>query len=73
MIRTNEFLKRMSEYVSLRKTIQFLEEIGQPIQYSEFREAFEEKLKIESHLENILTNAKDLLNKDLIADTNILV
>lgn len=72
MIRTQEFMKKMSEYVNLRKIIQFLEEIGQPIKYQEFKQTFEDKVRTELYTENILTNAKDLLIKDLVADTEVL-
>ena len=40
--------------------------------YSEFQPTFEEKVKRETYLENILLNATDLIQKDKLADSNIL-
>jgi hypothetical protein len=40
--------------------------------YSEFQPTFEEKVKRETYLENILLNAKDLIMKDTSADAIIL-
>ena len=40
--------------------------------YSEFQPTFEEKVKRETYLENILLNATDLIQKDKMADSNIL-
>lgn len=62
----------MSEYVNLNRIIEFLDDIGQPIRYQEFRTTFEEKVKTEHYHENILNNAKQLLVNDLIANTTLL-
>ena len=58
------FMQRMSEYVNLRKIIQFLEEMGHVMQYKEFKKTFTDKVKIESYFENILRGAMDLIKKD---------
>ena len=57
-------MQRMSEYVNLRKIIQFLEEMGHVMQYKEFKKTFEDKVRIESYFENILRGAMDLIKKD---------
>lgn len=49
--------------------MEFLEEVGHPIKYQEFRKTFEDKVITELHHENILTNAKTLIVKDLMNDT----
>ena len=63
----------MSEYVNLRKILQFLEHIGKPIKYEEFKQTFEFKVKTENDHENILIGTNELLQKDLILDTEILI
>jgi hypothetical protein len=40
--------------------------------YQEFQPTFEEKVKRETYLENILLNAMDLIQKDQMADATIL-
>ena len=60
---------RMAEYVKLDKIINFLHKIGQSNTYSEFKPTFEEKVKRETYHENILDNASDLINKDIMADS----
>jgi len=40
--------------------------------YTEFQPTFEEKVKRETYLENILLNATDLIQKDKMADSTIL-
>lgn len=59
----------MAEYVNLEKIINFLHRIGQSNTYSEFKPTFEEKVKRETYHENILDNASDLINKDIMADS----
>lgn len=63
---------RMAEYVELEKIINFLHKIGQSNTYSEFKPTFEEKVKRETYHENILDNASDLINKDIMADSKVL-
>ena len=63
---------RMAEYVQLERIINFLEKIGLSNTYQEFQPTFEEKVKRETYHEKILLNASDLINKDIMADTNIL-
>ena len=72
MIRIQEFMKRMSEHVNLEKLLQFLDDIGQPIKYQEFKQTFEDKVRTELYHENILNSARQLIVKDLNADTQIL-
>lgn len=68
MIRIQEFMKRMSEHLRLNRILEFLEEIGHPIKYQEFRQTFEDKVRTELHHENILANARQLIVKDLLTD-----
>jgi len=65
-------MMRMAEYVQLERIINFLEKIGLSNTYQEFQPTFEEKVKRETYHEKILNNATDLINKDIMADTNIL-
>jgi hypothetical protein len=65
-------MKRMSEHVKLNSIIKFFEDIGQPIKYNEFRQTFEDKVKTEKDFQNILEGSNELLQKDLIADTELL-
>jgi len=72
MSRIQAFMMRMAEYVQLERIINFLEKIGLSNTYQEFQPTFEEKVKRETYHEKILNNATDLINKDIMADTNIL-
>lgn len=64
---------RMAEYVSLERIIDLLQEKGQQsMTYQEFQPTFEEKVKRETYLENILLSAMDLIQKDQMADAAIL-
>lgn len=64
---------RMAEYVTLERIINLLHDKGQQnMTYSEFQPTFEEKVKRETYLENILLNATDLIQKDTMADASIL-
>lgn len=66
-------MMRMAEYVTLERIINLLQNKGQQnMTYSEFQPTFEEKVKRETYLENILLNAKDLIMKDTTADASIL-
>jgi hypothetical protein len=66
-------MMRMAEYVSLEKIINLLQDKGQQnMIYQEFQPTFEEKVKRETYLENILLNATDLIQKDKMADSTIL-
>ena len=62
------FMQKMSEYVNLRKIINFLEEMGHVMQYKEFKKTFEDKVRTESYFENILIGAMDVILKDLKHD-----
>ena len=62
------FMQRMSEYVNLRRIIQFLEDIGHVMQYKEFKKTFEDKVRTESYFENILHGAMAVITKDLAYD-----
>jgi len=62
------FMQKMSEYVNLRKIINFLEEMGHVMQYKEFKKTFEDKVRTESYLENILIGAMDVILKDYTQD-----
>lgn len=63
---------KMAEYVQLEKIINFLENNNLSNTYQEFQPTFEEKVKRETYHEKILNNAADLINKDVIAECNIL-
>ena len=74
LARIQEFMLKMAEYVRLEKIINLLDDKNkgqQNMTYSEFHPTFEEKVKRETYLENIMQISKDLLLKDTMADTNI--
>ena len=71
LIRIQAFMMRMAEHVKLLNIIEFLQDIkGQEntYTYQEFQPTFEEKVKRETYHENILNNAIDIIQKDVIAD-----
>lgn len=69
-------MMRMAEYVNLEKIIDVFasqrEDQNQAPTYEEFKPTFEEKVKRETYHENILDNATDLIQKDIMADSIVL-
>ena len=61
-------MMRMAEYVNIDRIINFLEKINQSNTYQEFKPTFEEKVKRETYHENILNNAIDIIEKDIMTD-----
>lgn len=55
----------MSEFVNLKKIVSFLEDEGHYMEFKEFKQTFKDKVRQESHTEDILINTKLLLARDI--------
>ena len=54
----------MSEYVNLNRVVQYLEEEGHYMEFKEFKQTFEDKVRQESLTEEILLTEKKLLQRE---------
>ena len=58
----------MSEYVNLHKIVLYLEEMNYFMEYKEFRETLKDKVRQQSHTEEILLNTSNILVRDMQLD-----
>ena len=63
--RNQNFIKRMSEYISLNRVLVYLEEAGHLMDPKEFKQTFEDKVGQESKTEEIFLVTMRLLTKDM--------
>ena len=68
--RNQQFLQCMSEFVKLRKVFAFLESNGRYIEYKEFKQIIKDKVEMEGYVENILLNAKNLIDKEMLVNSS---
>ena len=66
------FIRRMSEYVNLNHIVNVLENQGHFMEYIEFQQTFKDKVRQESHTEEILLTANRLLTQDSRIESNTL-
>ena len=59
--RIQKFIACMSEYVNLNLIVSYLEEEGHYMEFKEFKQTFEDKVRQESYTEEILLTARSLL------------
>ena len=59
----------MSDYVNLNKIVSFLEDEGHYMEFKEFKQTFQDKVRQESYTEEILYTAKRLLTRDMQQDS----
>lgn len=68
--RNQHFLQNMSEFVKLRRVFAFLESNGRYIEYKEFKQIIKDKVEMEGYVENILLNAKNLIDKEMLVNSS---